>query len=58
MANQKERYIEEIMELLKKCNAEALERVFELNRIFVGLTAAQMEYLIELSNLLFNKPPK
>lgn len=56
MANQKERYIEEIMELLEKCNGETLERVFELNRVLVGLTAAQMEYLLELSNLLFCKP--
>lgn len=58
MADQKERYIKEIIELLEKCNVETLEGVFEMNRILVGLTAAQMEYLIELSNLLFHKPSK
>lgn len=58
MECQKEVYIKEIMELLEKCNAESLGRIFELNSILIGLTATQMEYLIELSTLLFCQSTK
>lgn len=58
MECQKERYIKEIMELLESCNVESLGRIFELNSVIIGLSAAQMEYLIELSNLLFCQSPK
>lgn len=54
----KEELLVETTKILEKCNAESLGKIFELNRILVGLSAAQMEYLIELSNLLFCQPPK
>lgn len=53
MESQRERYIEEITELLEKCDINSLERIYELNEILVNLSAAKMEYLIELSKLLF-----
>lgn len=58
MESQKDRYIGEIMSLLRKCNTDSLEKIYELNLILVSLSAAKMEYLIELSNLLFSQPPK
>lgn len=54
----KEELLIEITNVLGKCTPESLESILELNRILVGLSAAQMEYLIELSNLLFCQPLK
>lgn len=54
----KEELLIETTKLLEQCNSESLKRIFNLNQILVGLSAAQMEYLIELSNLLFCQPPK
>lgn len=54
----KEKLLAENTKLLEKCNTETIEKIFKLNTIFVGLSAAQMEYIIELSNLLFGQPPK
>lgn len=54
----KEELLIETTKILEQCNTESLKRIFSLNHILVGLSAAQMEYLIELSNLLFCQPPK
>lgn len=54
----KEDLLTENAKLLEKCSAETIERILKLNKILVGVTAAQMEYIIELSNLLFCQPPK
>lgn len=42
----------------EKCDTENLARIKRLNKILVTLSAAQLEYLLELSNLLFGQPPK
>lgn len=54
----KENLIIETTTLLEQCSTESLTRIFNLNQVLVGLSAAQLEYLIELVNLLFCQPPK
>lgn len=54
----KEKLLAENAKLLENCCTETVEKIFKLNTVFVGLSAAQMEYIIELSNLLFGQPPK
>lgn len=54
----KEKLLIENTKLLEQCSAETIERILNLNKILMGLSASQIEYLIELSNLLFCQPPK
>lgn len=54
----KEELLNETVNLMEQCNVDTLTRIFKLNQILVGLSAAQLEYLLELSNLLFGQPPK
>ena len=58
MANQKENYIKETAKLLEQCNPESAVKIYKLNQLLIGLSAAQMEYLIELATLLFGQSPK
>lgn len=54
-----QKYIAEIIELLNKCkDTDLLEKIYELNLILASLSAAKLEYLIELSNLLFGQSTK
>lgn len=55
---EKARYTKEIVELLEKCNEETIISINQLNHVLVGLSAAQLEYLIELTHLLFGQTPK
>lgn len=50
--------LSEVTTLLKQCNAEKLMSITKINKILVGLSSAQLEYIFELSNLLFGQPPK
>lgn len=50
--------LSEVTALLKQCNAEKLMSITKINKILVGLSSAQLEYIFELSNLLFGQPPK
>lgn len=54
----KEELMVNTTELFEQCSTESLTRIFKLNQILVGLSAAQMEYLIELATLLFGQSPK
>lgn len=54
----KAQYTQEIVTLLEKCNEETASSIYQLNCALVGLTAAQLVYLIELVHLLFGKPPQ
>lgn len=54
----KAQYIEAIVETLEKYNGENLKGINQLNMILVGLSAAQLEYLIELAQLLFGQSAK
>lgn len=54
----KARYIQEMAELFEKCSVETVSSISQLNHMLVGLSAAQLEYLIELTDLLFCKPFK
>lgn len=58
MECQKEAHTQEILELLEKCSMETVSGIKQLNSMLVGLSAAQLEYLIELTGLLFHKPFK
>lgn len=49
----KEDYICEINLLLGECSTENLVNVVDINKILVTLSAAQVEYLLELSTMLF-----
>lgn len=55
-ANQEQ--LQEIVMLLKQCSAENLMNVININKILVNLSASQLEYLLELSTLLFCQSPK
>jgi len=57
MITKKELIVETAM-LLDRCDIESVERISKLNKILVGLSAAQMEYMLELATLLFCQPPK
>ena len=57
MASQKELMVE-ATKLLEQCSLESTAKIYKLNQILVGLSAAQLEYLIELATLLFGQPPK
>lgn len=54
----KAQHIQEIGDLLEKCSAENLMNVININKILVNLSAAQLEYLLELSTLLFCQSSK
>lgn len=54
----KEELMVETSKLLEQCDTESATRIFKLNQILVSLSAAQMEYLIELSTLLFGQSLK
>lgn len=54
----KAQYIEEIAGLLEECNGETVASINMFSKILVTLSAAQLEYLIELATLLFCQPPK
>lgn len=49
--------IEELRQMFEQCNEENLERVVSINKCLINLTAAQLEYLLELSRLLFGQAP-
>lgn len=49
----KEDYICEINRLLGECSTENLINVVDINKILVTLSAAQVEYLLELSTMMF-----
>lgn len=49
----KEDYICEINRLLGECSTETLANVVDISRILVTLSNAQVEYLLELSTMLF-----
>lgn len=55
---EKARYTQEIVELLEKCNEETIISINQLTHVLVGLSAAQLEYLLELAHLLFGQAPK
>lgn len=55
---EKAQYIQEIVELLEKCSEGTTASIHQFSKILVTLSAAQMEYLIELATLLFCQPPK
>lgn len=50
--------IQEISEHLEKCDFEKLTSINQLSKIMVTLSAAQLNYLLDLSNLLFCQPPQ
>ena len=54
----KEQYIKEIIELLMNCNEETIISINHLNHILVELSAGQLEYIIELTSLLFGQSSK
>lgn len=49
--------IEELRQMLEQCSKEKLERVVSINKCLINLTTAQLEYLLELSRLLFSQSP-
>lgn len=55
-ANQEQ--LQEIVMLFEQCSAENLMNVININKILVNLSASQLEYLLELSTLLFCQSPK
>lgn len=54
----KEELMVETTKLLEQCNPESTVKIYKLNQILVGLSAAQLEYLIELATLLFSQSLK
>lgn len=50
--------VKETSKELANCNPKTLTRINQLNKILVTLSASQLDYLIELSTLLFCQPPK
>lgn len=50
--------LQETTKLLEQCSAENLMNVININKILVNLSASQLEYLLELSTLLFCQSPK
>jgi hypothetical protein len=55
-ANQEQ--LQETVMLFEQCSAENLMNVININKILVNLSASQLEYLLELSTLLFCQSPK
>lgn len=54
----KAQYIEEIVKTLENYSGENLKGINQLNMILVSLSTAQLEYLIELAQLLFGQSAK
>lgn len=50
--------LQETTKLLEQCSTENLMNVININKILVNLSASQLEYLLELSTLLFCQSPK
>ena len=50
--------LQETVMLFEQCSAENLMNVININKILVNLSASQLEYLLELSTLLFCQSPK
>lgn len=50
-------YISRINESLNQCSNESFENIVNINRILIGLTESQQEYILELSILLFCQTP-
>lgn len=49
--------IEELRQMFEQCSEENLDRVVSINKCLINLTTAQLEYLLELSRLLFSQSP-
>lgn len=49
--------IEELRQMFEQCSEENLERVVSINKCLINLTTAQLEYLLELSRMLFGQSP-
>lgn len=50
--------LHDISKLLEKCDLETLISINQISKVLVTLSAAQLEYLLELLNLLFCQPTK
>lgn len=50
--------LQDISELLEKCDLETLISINQISKVLVTLSSAQLEYLLELLNLLFCQPTK
>ena len=57
MATEKELMVE-IAKLLDQCDTDSAAKIYKLNQILVSLSAAQLEYLVELATLLFGQSLK
>ena len=45
--------LKELYEILEKCEVKNLPKIIEMNKRLINLSTAQLEYMLELSRLLF-----
>ena len=45
--------LEELYEVFRKCEVKNMSQIIEVNKRLINLSTAQLEYILELSRLLF-----
>ena len=48
-----EEELKELYETLEKCEVKNLPKIIEMNKRLIDVSTAQLEYMLELSRLLF-----